>query len=113
MPHPNLHSMLPQAEQRNKELQALGVGVKVVAVGKKAQVYFKRRKDRFEIVGEWHPYRTTGCVKLSIKILINIFPHSLHDSFCMPVLHALWLPNKSKVPVSALRQRALSLTSAN
>ena len=31
---------------------ALGVGVKVVCVGKKAQVYFKRRKDRFDVVGE-------------------------------------------------------------
>ena len=41
-----------QAEKRNKELQALGVGVKVVCVGKKAQIYFKRRKDRFDIVGE-------------------------------------------------------------
>ena len=41
-----------QAEKRNKELVSLGVGVKIVAVGKKAQIYFKRRKDRFEIVGE-------------------------------------------------------------
>ena len=42
-----------QAEVRNKELQALGVGVKVVCVGKKAQVYFRRRKDRFDVVGGW------------------------------------------------------------
>ncbi len=47
-----LSPLASQAEKRNKELVALGVGVKVVAVGKKAQIYFKRRKDRFEIVGE-------------------------------------------------------------
>ena len=68
MHHLNLNLVLPQAEQRNKELQALGVGVKVVAVGKKAQIYFKRRKDRFEIVGELHPYRTSGCVQLKSRL---------------------------------------------
>ena len=40
-----------QAEKRNSELQKLGVGVKIVCVGKKATAYFKRRLDRFEVAG--------------------------------------------------------------
>lgn len=40
-----------QAEKRNAELQKLGVGVKIVCVGKKATAYFKRRLDRFQVAG--------------------------------------------------------------
>lgn len=40
-----------QAEERNGELQKLGVPVKVVTIGKKGAKYFKRRADRFEVVG--------------------------------------------------------------
>ena len=50
-PKPNPTHARPQAEKRNKELQSLGVGVKVVCVGKKATSYFKRRLDRFEVAG--------------------------------------------------------------
>ena len=38
-------------EARNKELQKLGVGVKIVCVGKKGSSYFKRRLDRFTVSG--------------------------------------------------------------
>ena len=38
-------------EQRNKELEKLGVGVKIVCVGKKGSSYFKRRLDRFTVSG--------------------------------------------------------------
>ena len=92
--HPNLDSVLPQAEIRNKELQALGVGVKVVAVGKKAQVYFKRRKDRFDVVGELRSCRTSGCVQLNSRVKLGNGPHALQGSSCMPVflaLRVLWL----------------------
>ncbi len=40
-----------QAEKRNAELQKLGVGVRIVCVGKKATAYFKRRLDRFKVAG--------------------------------------------------------------
>lgn len=42
---------LTQVEARNKELQKLGVGVKIVCVGKKGSSYFKRRLDRFTVSG--------------------------------------------------------------
>ena len=40
-----------QVEARSKELQKLGVGVKIVCVGKKGSSYFKRRLDRFTVSG--------------------------------------------------------------
>lgn len=40
-----------QAEQRNAELEKLGVPVKIVTIGKKGAKYFKRRTDRFSVVG--------------------------------------------------------------
>ncbi|KAK9831491.1 hypothetical protein WJX81_001590 [Elliptochloris bilobata] len=41
--------VLKKVEARSKELAKLGVGVKIVCVGKKGSSYFKRRLDRFEV----------------------------------------------------------------
>ena len=48
--YPHCYTLL-QVEARNKELQKLGVGVKIVCVGKKGSSYFKRRLDRFTVSG--------------------------------------------------------------
>jgi hypothetical protein len=41
-----------QAETRAKELQKLNVKVRILTVGKKGNVYFKRRADKYELAGE-------------------------------------------------------------
>ena len=43
-----------QAENRAKELQKLGIKVKILTVGKKGGTYFKRRSDKYNIAG-WPP----------------------------------------------------------
>ena len=40
-----------QAEERYAELTKLGVSARVVTIGKKGAKYFKRRTDRFKVVG--------------------------------------------------------------
>jgi len=50
--YPVSHLRLPQTEQRFAELTALGLNVQIVAVGKKAQGYFKRR-PKFNVVSKW------------------------------------------------------------
>ena len=39
--HFDIKRVMPQAEARAKELIGMGVGVKVVTIGKKAATYFK------------------------------------------------------------------------
>lgn len=40
-----------QAELRAKELKKMNVGVRLVTVGKKGNLYFKRRADQYDIAG--------------------------------------------------------------
>jgi F-type H+-transporting ATPase subunit gamma len=42
--------IIKKAEQRVAELKELGVSAKIVTIGKKASVYFKRRSDQYDIV---------------------------------------------------------------
>ena len=44
-----------QAENRIQELQELNVDVKVVTVGKKGTIYFRRRQDKYNLASERPP----------------------------------------------------------
>ena len=41
-----------QCEQRAKELKNLNINVRLLTVGKKGNVYFKRRANQYDLAGE-------------------------------------------------------------
>lgn len=49
--------MALQAEVRAKELMEMNVGVRLVTVGKKGNLYFKRRADKYNLAGQ-----TVACI---------------------------------------------------
>ena len=89
-----------QAENRAKELQKLGINVKVLTVGKKGGTYFKRRSDQYNIAG-WSP-ANEACKELLVcaeatahrvlQALLNWGPHPrqrMHrpsQTHCLPSL---------------------------